>query len=74
MASQQGPLAPLQGGAALVAFRQAGQLALHPDEFAALVAALLQPVGVDQPQVLTVGLGQDRFQELVGLSHRRHPW
>src|SRR5262249_33209479 len=45
----------------------------HPDEFAARVAALLQPVGVDQAQPVVLRLLRDRPQEPLLSPHRPPP-
>src|SRR5262249_44020188 len=49
--------------------RQAPQATFEPEELASPVTRLLQPVGVDEPQGVFVGVGEDGLQEGVVVRH-----
>src|SRR5947208_3392710 len=70
MVGEQCLFALLQLESAWVVFRQTRQLDLHADELAARVAAVLQPVGVDQPQAVVVRLVDDCLEESFFVAHR----
>jgi hypothetical protein len=68
-----------QGPAILVLFRKAGHLDLHANELGSRrIALLLQPVGIDEPVGVIVGLDKDRLQKGVvhwlALIHRSSVW
>src|SRR5262245_43081851 len=67
--SKQRSLAGFQRRPARVVDVQIRERVLQTNELAARVAALLQPVGVDQPQTIVVGVVEDRLDKGVGLVH-----
>src|SRR5262245_31219162 len=69
MFGEQVGLALLEGAAARVPGRELLELTLNPDELAARVAVLLEPVGVNEPRPVVVGPLTDRAQKGVALGH-----
>src|SRR5262245_33660119 len=70
VARQQLALAGPQLGQPRVVLVQFLDLALHADELATRVAALLQPVGIDQTQPDVVRLLDDRAEKSFFSGHR----
>src|SRR5579872_402335 len=69
MPSEQVPLPRFQVCPPGVVLRHAGQLALHADELATWIIPLVEPVRIDEPQALVVGVLDNGLNESVVLSH-----